>query len=118
MIKLIMPMKKRPGLTTAEFRDYYEAKHRRIGEKYLKGFATHYVRRYLSALPDRSGDLKDPEYDVVLEIWYPDEATFQACAAKLAEPAAAKEIREDEERIFDTQFMRSYIVEEIASDLG
>ena len=39
MIKVIMLMKRRPGMTVSEFRDYYENKHRVIGEKYLNGFA-------------------------------------------------------------------------------
>ena len=30
MIKIIMPMKRRPGMSVEEFRDYYETKHRVI----------------------------------------------------------------------------------------
>lgn len=113
-----MPMKRRPGMSIKAFRDYYESKHRLIGEKYLRGFATRYVRRYVNALPDRSGALYDPEYDVVLEIWYPDEATFKACADKLQNPEIAREINDDEQQVFDMRFMRSYVVEEHESDMG
>jgi hypothetical protein len=117
MIKLVMPMKRRPGMTIPEFREYYETKHRLIGEKYLKGYATRYFRRFLNALPDRSGELYDPEYDVILEIWYPDEETFQACNERLSLPDIVAEIREDEEKIFDMRYMRSYLTEERESDL-
>jgi hypothetical protein len=117
MIKVIMLMKRRPGMTTEAFRDYYESKHRLIGEKYLRGFATRYVRRYVNPLPDRSGELYDPEYDVVLEVWYPDETTFKDCAENLQNPEIAKEINDDEQQVFDMRFMRSYVVEEYESRL-
>ncbi|MBQ62158.1 MAG: hypothetical protein CMQ19_08785 [Gammaproteobacteria bacterium] len=117
MIKLVMPMKKRPGMSTAEFREYYETHHRVIGEKYLAGFASRYFRRFLNPLPDRSGNLTDPDYDVILEIWYPDEATFQACGQRLSQPEIAREIAEDEEKLFDLSQMRSYLVDEFESDL-
>ncbi|MBT4161195.1 MAG: EthD domain-containing protein [Gammaproteobacteria bacterium] len=118
MIKLVMPMKRRPGMSIPEFREYYETKHRVIGEKYLKGFATRYLRRFLDPLPDREGNLSDPEYDVILEIWYPDEETYRACGVKLSEPAVVKEIKEDEEKLFDLRTMRSYLVDECESDLS
>ncbi|MEP1470046.1 MAG: EthD domain-containing protein [Halieaceae bacterium] len=111
-------MKRRPGMTIEAFRDYYEGNHRLIGEKYLKGFASRYVRRYVNALPDRDGELYDPEYDVVLEVWYPDEATFKACAENLQRPEIASEINDDEQQLFDMRFMRSYVVEEYESELG
>jgi hypothetical protein len=50
MIKVIMLMKKRPGMTTSEFRDYYENNHRVIGEKYLNGFAVKYIQTFYKPL--------------------------------------------------------------------
>ena len=47
MIKLISPMKRRPGISIEEFREYYEKKHRLIGEKYLTGFSIENSRRKL-----------------------------------------------------------------------
>jgi hypothetical protein len=55
---------------------------------------------------------------VFLEVWYPDEAAMQACSAMLNAPEARQEIRADEERLFDTRFMRSYIVDEYVSELS
>ena len=117
MIKLVMPMKRRPGMTIPEFREYYETRHRLIGEKYLKGFATKYMRRFTNATVNRDGQTRDPEYDVFLEIWYPDQATMAACGKVLSSPEAQKEIRDDEEQVFDMRFMRSYLVDECVSDL-
>ena len=117
MIKFAMPMCRKPGMTTDAFREYYETHHRLLGEKYLKGFATKYVRRFLDPLPDRQGVLSDPEYDVILEIWYPDAETQKACSRHLSQPDIAKEIAEDEERLFDRTRMRGYIVVEHESDM-
>ncbi|MGB0691425.1 MAG: EthD domain-containing protein [Pseudomonadales bacterium] len=116
MIKLVMPMKRRPGMSIEEFREYYESNHRLIGEKYLKGYVTKYMRRFVNPLPDRNGELYDPEYDVILEIWYPDEETFKACGAHLSQPDIAAEIRADEEKLFDMRSMRSYLVDEVVSE--
>ena len=118
MIKMVMPMKRRQGMTIPEFREYYEKNHRLIGEKYLKGFASKYMRRFTNPTVDRDGELRDPEYDVFLEIWYPDQATMEACGKTLSTPEAQQEIREDEEKVFDMRFMRSYVVDESVSDLG
>jgi len=118
VIKVVMPMKRRPGMSIPEFREYYESRHRLIGEKYLKGFASKYMRRFTNPTPDRDGQLRDPEYDVFLEIWYPDQETMDACGEVLGSPDAQREIREDEEKLFDTRFMRSYVVDESVSDLG
>ena len=117
MIKVISPMKRRSGMSVKDFREYYETRHKIIGEKYLHGFAVKYMRRFTDPLMDRSGKLSEAEFDVLLEIWYPDMETFNACKEKLSEPDVIKEIREDEEKLFDTRYMRTYIVDEHESDL-
>lgn len=112
-----MPMKRKPGMSVADFREYYESRHRLIGEKYLRGYATRYMRRYTNPTVDRDGELRDPEYDVFLEIWYPDEATMAACSERLGSPEAQQEIRADEAELFDLRTMRAYLVEEHESSL-
>ena len=117
MIKVIMPMRRREGMTINQFREYYETKHRIIGEKYLKGYGLKYIRRFTNPLPDRDGNIYDPDFDVLMEIWYPDMETFENCAKSLQKPDVKKEINDDEERIFDLSLMRSYIVEEYESQV-
>ena len=39
-------------MTVAEFRAYYETHHRVIGEKYLSGFASRYMRRFITPSPE------------------------------------------------------------------
>lgn len=119
VIKMIGLLKRRPGMSPEAFREYYESTHRRIGEKYLRGFAGRYMRRYLTPFPNPlTGALDEGEFDVVLEIWYPDRAAFDAANAQFAVADIAREIAEDEERLFDRGRMRFFFVDEAVSDLG
>ena len=118
MIKMIGLLKRRPGMSPQAFRDYYEATHRRIGEKYLNGFACRYLRRYLTPFANPlTGEAEEGEFDVVLEIWYPDQAALDAANAQFAVAEIAREIAEDEERLFDRSRMRFFFVDECESAL-
>lgn len=118
MIRMVMTMRRKPGMSVQAFRDYYESHHRLLGEKYLKPFACRYVRRFLDPLPPRQGCEHEPQYDVLMEIWYPNEDAFQACSKHLAEPQIAREIAEDEARLFDRSSMRAYLTTECESALA
>ena len=118
MLKTIGLFKRRPGMSVEEFRAYYESTHRVIGEKYLKGHAERYVRRFLDPFPDRyTGEDVEPDFDVLLEIWYADREAYDATRAILRDPETAKEIAEDEEKLFDRESIRFFTVEEHESDL-
>lgn len=118
MYKVVGLLKRRAGMSTEEFRTYYETYHRVIGEKYLSGYATRYMRRYLNSFPDPiTGAAPEQEYDVLLEIWYPDEATFVAVNEQFAKPEVAKEIADDEERVFDRGASRFFYLDEVESEL-
>ncbi|HQS70345.1 MAG: hypothetical protein B7Y36_12475 [Novosphingobium sp. 28-62-57] len=113
-VTMLTLLKRREGMSKADFIAYYETQHRLIGEKVLSGWATRYVRRHLH--PHDGADVAH-DFDVVLEIDFPDQATCDACFAAMADPAIMGEIVEDEERLFDRARMRTYRVEECASDL-
>jgi hypothetical protein len=118
MLKIVTTLKKKRGMSTPAFRAYYENTHRLIGEKYLSGHASRYVRRYIEPLPDGQGRSRDPEFDVLLEIWFHSEADFLACSKRLAEPEVAREIAADEEKLFDRSCKQTYLVEEHESLMG
>ena len=118
MIKVIGLLKRKPGMSPEAFRDYYETYHRVIGEKYLNGFAVKYMRRYLTPFADPiTGSLPEQSCDVVLEIWYPDRATFDRANESFARPEVADEIATDEEKLFDRVNNRFFFVEECESSL-
>ncbi|MDT0510069.1 EthD domain-containing protein [Novosphingobium sp. MMS21-SN21R] len=113
-VTVLTLLKRREGMSKADFIAYYESRHRLIGEKVLSGWASRYVRKHLHPL---GGTDMTHDFDVVLEIDFPDQQTCDACFAAMADPAIMDEIVTDEERLFDRAQMRTYRVEECASVL-
>lgn len=117
MIKLVYFLKRLPGLSNAEFRDLYEGRHARLGEKHARR-ATRYVRRYLEPVPELfTGAVIEPEHDVITELWYENRADYDADMAHLASPEVVAEIVADEETIFDRSKHRLFMVEECDSPM-
>ena len=99
------------------FIEHYEIHHRKIGEKYLSGFASKYQRRYLQSAGFREQEGDEPPFDVLMEIWYPDQDALNRALAVLSADEAQAEIVADEERLFDRDLIRSYTVEEYESEM-
>ncbi len=116
--KMLLFMKRRPGMTVGEFRDYYENVHAPLSTKHARNM-THYVRRYLEPLPHpETGAWNDPPFDVITEIWYDDEAAFRSLVDVMTTTTMPREIVEDEERLFDRTSFRIATVTERETDLG
>ncbi len=113
-VTLITLLKRREGMSKADFTAYYEANHRVIGEQVLAGYATSYVRKHLYPL---DGETQDLDADVVLQITFPDEERMQAFFEHAGKPDIATMIAEDEEKLFDRSRIRVFTVEEHESRL-
>ena len=117
MIKVVTLLTRKPGMSREAFIEHYETHHRKIGEKYLSGFAVKYQRRYLQSAGFRGQEAPMPPFDVLMEIWYPDQDTLNGALAVLSTDEAQGEIMADEERLFDRDLIRSYTVEEYESEM-
>ena len=117
MIKVVTLLTRKPGMSREAFIEHYETHHRKIGEKYLSGFAVKYQRRYLQSACFRGQEALMPPFDVLMEIWYPDQDTLNGALAVLSTDEAQAEIMADEERLFDRDLIRSYTVEEYESEM-
>ena len=117
MIKVVTLLTRKPGMSREAFIEHYETHHRKIGEKYLSGFAVKYQRRYLQSAGFRGQEGATLPFDVLMEIWYRDQDTFDAALAVLSTDEAQAEIIADEERLFDRDLIRSYTVEEYESEM-
>ena len=104
-------------MSREDFIEHYESHHRKIGEKYLSGFASKYQRRYLQSAGLREQGSDAPPFDVLMEIWYPDQDALNRAMAVLSTDEAQAEIAADEERLFDRDLIRSYTVEEYESEM-
>ena len=117
MIKVVTLLTRKPGMSREAFIEHYETHHRKIGEKYLSGFAVKYQRRYLQSAGFRGQEGATLPFDVLMEIWYPDQDTLNGALAVLSTDEAQAEIMADEERLFDRDLIRSYTVEEYESEM-
>jgi hypothetical protein len=90
-------LKRHPDLDREEFKALYESRHARLGERHACR-AVRYVRRYLEALPGLfTGFVAEPDHDVITELWYQNQADYEADMAHLSQPEVLAEIVADEE---------------------
>ena len=117
MIKVVTLLTRKPGMSREAFIEHYETHHRKIGEKYLSGFAVKYQRRYLAVADAANHAPNELPFDVLMEIWYPDQVALNGAMAVLSTDEAQAEIAADEKRLFDRDLIRSYTVEEYESEM-
>ena len=116
--KILLFMKRRPGMTLEAFRDYYENHHAPLCAKYASG-VSRYVRRFLTPHPNpETGESGELPYDVITELWFEDEATFRGTVQYLSTSIMPDEVVEDEKRLFDRSKLRMATVVECESALS
>ena len=86
MIKMIVLLKRKAGLTRDQFIARYEGGHAKLAEKHLTN-AVRYVRRYLEPLPELfTGDTIEPEHDVITEVWFENQEQYEIAMKRLRSP--------------------------------
>jgi hypothetical protein len=106
MFKQVVFFKKRPDMSMEDFIDYYENMHsklaQRLGLSPSLPNAQRYVRRYLTVEPNPlTGELLDPGYQCIMEIWWNNKADYEAAMKGLsADPEILKLRLEDERMLF------------------
>jgi len=104
--KILLFMKRRPGMSVEDFRDYYENRHVPLCSKYMQGISR-YMRRYLDPQPHaESGTCVELPYDVITELWFEDEAAWRGTVQYLATSVMPEEVVNDEMNLFDRSTMR------------
>lgn len=115
--KILLFMKRRPGMSVEAFRDYYETRHVKLCEKYTTGLSR-YIRRFLDPIPNpAAGGREDLQFDVITELWFEDEAVFRGTLNYLATSPMPDEVIKDEENLFDRPMSRIATVVECESSL-
>jgi hypothetical protein len=115
--KILLFMKRRPGMTFEAFQDYYESHHAPLCEKYASG-VSRYVRRFLTPHPNpETGAMEELQFDVITELWFEEEAIFRGTVEYLATSIMPDEVVEDEKRLFDRAKTRMATVVECESAL-
>jgi len=106
--KILLLMKRRPGMTHAEFRDYYENRHVPLAMRHGGGVELlKYVRRYIEPqVHGEFGDGGELAYDVITELWFDNEAMFKSTLHYLSTTVMHPEVCADELNLFDRPAMR------------
>jgi hypothetical protein len=118
-IKMIVMVKRKPGLSPEEFRDGYENSHARIAVDLFGHLWTAYRRNYLqTGGAFEGGTTGGPDvigYDAVSEFIVRDEAAFEEMKRITAQHYAM--IKEDEAKWFDQSRCWVVACETIEEDL-
>jgi uncharacterized protein (TIGR02118 family) len=110
--KILLFMKRRPGMSVDAFRDYYENRHVPLCLKYTGG-VTRYVRRFLDPQPHaESGRNDELPYDVITELWFDDEELWKASVSHISTTVMPDEVVADEMNLFHRPTMRMATVVE------
>jgi len=127
-VKLMVFLKRKPGLSPAEFRDLYENRHSRIGMKMLGHLWTGYRRNYLGSAnsfakaegaPLNAEDAElDAPFDVVTEFVFADWSDLEEQNRLATLPENKAILSEDEETLFDREHCYASVCEVLEEDLG
>ena len=116
--KILIFLKRRPGMGVAEFRDYYERNHAVLCSKYMVP-GSRYQRRFIDPLVDpATGQADELAFDVITELWFDDKAIFDKVVEISETGILPPEVLEDEHKVFDRSKSRFTTVTECETDLG
>ena len=115
VLKVVVLLKRRHGLSVAELIEHYEAVHAPLALR-LATRLRRYERHYLHpAVAFDGGEAVEPEYDVITELWYDDMDAYLADQASARDhPELVAAIVADERELFDRSktrvaFAESYV---------
>ncbi|MCX7285012.1 MAG: EthD domain-containing protein [Novosphingobium sp.] len=105
MHKLMIFMKRRPGMSHAEFRSYYEDHHVPLCMPCMAG-PRRYVRHFIEPGPDG----QDGPFDVITELWFDSARMRDAVLQGLRSDAMPADVIADEEKLFDRSAARAFAI--------
>jgi len=116
--KILLFMKRKPGMSVADFRAYYENNHAPLCAKSSTNLQR-YIRRFIAPQPHpETGPNEEMEFDVITELWCKDEASFNTLLGYLTTAVMPDFIVEDEKNLFDRSSFRIATVVEYETDLA
>jgi EthD domain-containing protein len=118
MLKQVVLLKRRDGMSMDEFIDYYENHHAKMAKGHMP-LARRYLRRYVR--PEKNpitGEVVELDFDVVMEIWWNTRRDFEETMKQIGAGEAHRLFYEDEEKLFKSHNNRVFTVDEYESDMA
>lgn len=118
-MKIMVLLKRKPGMTMEAFRAHYEGSHVVLAYKYLGHLMADYRRNY--ALPvdpgAQSSDTANPgvadsPFDCITELWLHDHNAWLEMQRIISDPVTGKIFMDDEEHFLDRPSLRIFACEE------
>jgi uncharacterized protein (TIGR02118 family) len=106
MIKIMLLVSRKAGVSPEEFREHYETIHAPLAAKHLP-YLARYVRNYAV---DRFGG--DVGWDCVTEFWFDYPGPWREARTKILSQDMLDLFAADEEQFMDRSSMRTLVVEE------
>lgn len=119
MYKSVALFKRKEGITTSEFREYYENHHVPLKQRLLQlPGLQRYERRYLNPIVDPITDAAgNSGFDVITELWFEDKDAFDHYRKVSLEAEYRRITAEDEEKFLDRSRMFFHTVDERRTDV-
>jgi hypothetical protein len=119
MLKAVVLLKKKAGMTQDAFVHHYEHNHVPLVRVLLPSIGR-YVCNYLSDVgnsvsatrQDGAAAAPSPYFDVITEIWFDDQNAYDRFISDLNDPTTSKRLQEDEERFLDRSIVQTFNVAE------
>ena len=122
MFKIIWLLKRKAGMTPAQFREHFERSHAPMAQKYVGHLLSEYRRNYLSefrfdveARTDGFAyEAREWTWDLLSEWVMPSEEAFNEVMRIMTEPRIAAEFREDSSKFSEqvsTVMLRGEVVD-------
>lgn len=109
MIKLMLMLVRKAGMSFEDFHDYYENRHVPLASSFDQPLVR-YRRNYVVG-----HTLGAPQYDCITEVWYDLDGKWSDYRDNIVAPEMAKIIALDEAKFLDRSAMRIMIIEEANS---
>ena len=125
MIKMVVEVWKKPGMTDEAFREPWLVQHGNLVRKHAKAMGfLRYVQSHKQPSPEieafAAGRGWKPAPDGLTEVWWESEASMQAAMASPEGIAASAELAVDEKEFIDSPQISAYLAteEEIFNFIG
>jgi hypothetical protein len=119
MLKAVVLLKRKAGLSDEQFIEHYEKRHVPLVRELLPTIGR-YTRNYvtggsLTAGRQEGGAAARPYFDVITELWFETQLAYDQFLAALADPTTSRRLQEDEDRFLDRSVVQTFPVAEFVS---